>query len=119
MTSTITIQDREGFAAQLNQLRDAAAAIKALKGGEDVMAEITAAASVRQGLIRFGPASEGSSPAPVYAGTVAAMGELVGAVDSQVSAARSSLESVVADMEKLLKSVNSVDQSAAGRIGAL
>lgn len=117
--SQVSITDREGFAAQLNSLRDAAAAIKALRGGEDVMVEITAAASARQGLIRFGPAAEGSTPAPVYAGTAAAMGELVGAVDSQVNAASTSLESVVADMERLLKSINSVDQGAATRIGAL
>lgn len=115
--SQISITDREGFAAQLSALRDAAAAIKALRGGEDVMAEINNAATVRQGLIKFGP--DAGTPAPAYAGTVAAMAALVGAVDSRVNAARVSLEAVVADMERLLKSVNSVDQTAANRIGAV
>ncbi len=67
--SQVTIADREGFSHQLDQLRDAAARIAQLDGGQKVLDEVTRATTVRDGLINFGPSS-GGTPAPVFTNTV-------------------------------------------------
>ncbi|CAM3777985.1 hypothetical protein H7J08_01005 [Mycobacterium frederiksbergense] len=127
MTSTITIQHRGGFESTLGKLRakldeldranDPAEFTAALNAAASGAAPTAGLASLTAGLGRREPTATGAA-APVYAGTVAAVGTMTEAAQAHIKAARQSVAAAISDLESLLSRLDDTDTTAAAKIGA-
>lgn len=112
--NTIRINDFAGFQASVNRLEELEAKIaKKIKAGEDLLEEVTAAAS--RGTFRSrATAASGTRVAPAYTETVSAVSTAVAAVDKQAASALLSLSTTIGDL-KALRAVQQAIQEAGAR----
>lgn len=110
----IRINDFAGFQASVIRLEELEAKIKEkVRAGEDLLEEVTAAAS--RGTVRSrASAASGTRLAPVYNETVSAVSTAVDGVDRQAAAALLSLRRAIADL-KALRSTQQAIQEAGAR----
>lgn len=125
--SQITIQHRGSFESALGQLRrqldeldkvnDSSALTAAVAAAAAGTGPTTGLAGLTAGLGRRESTATGGV-APVYAGTVAAVGTLVVAAQAHIKAARQSVEAAITDLEQLLRGIDGADETGVRGIGA-
>ncbi len=116
--STIAIKSPERFRQLLDSLNGVHGQIDAkLTEGQKLTEALHAAAS--KGVVASDGTSAGpgaGSVAPAYAQTLTAAGEAANGVATHVTAVKSSLGNVLADLHALLTQLTAVDSKAAGEI---
>lgn len=126
--STVSITHRSSFQQQVGQLRrllsdldkandpaEFTAAVAAASGA----APTTGLASLTSGVLgRREPTATGG-PAPVYAGTVAAVSAFTEAAQAHIASARESVAAAVQDLEALLRGIDGADQGGVRGIEAV
>lgn len=124
--STVSITHRSSFQQQVGQLRRLLSDLDKANDPAEFTAAVAAAASgaapdglasLTAGLGRREPTATGAA-APVYAGTVAAVGTMTEAAQAHIKAARQSVAAAISDLESLLSRLDDTDTTAAAKIGA-
>lgn len=126
--STVSITHRGSFESALGQLRRQLQELDKVNDPTELTAAVAAAASgaapttgiasLTSGVLGRRESTATGGVAPVYAGTVAAVGTMVESAQAHIKAARQSVEAAITDLEQLLRGIDGADSTGVRGIGA-